>query len=347
MKKYLIVLAVAIVALVSCKPKVENKYTSIKFKNAEITLAVGESQKLQVLYEPTSLEAPKCEWSSSNAEVVSVDQNGNVKALASGESTITAKIDDLTAVCKVEVNSIYDMLVWSDFVVKYDDSDETTAIGEPYTVTGSNGTTYKVRLFEAMFVLYDKNITYTQGEGFSGAGFMSFFNAPIEVIAEGEYTGYYWTNTLVFKDLATDSAGVCPTGALTDAAEWHEYLYNETYTGDGSFKGASICYIDWDKEEIEEYDFLGFIKNGAIGSYADGTFYVMNITWLGGKFGLAIDENGEFIQPYAFAERNDKHYELLPEEEVSKKPYRTTISAEDFKKIETKVFSNTKVLMHK
>ena len=66
MKKYLIVLAAALVALASCTPSGGNKYTSIRFKSTEIDLAEGAKTTLNVLYEPTTLEAPVCEWSSSN-----------------------------------------------------------------------------------------------------------------------------------------------------------------------------------------------------------------------------------------------------------------------------------------
>ena len=51
MKKYLIVLAAAVVALASCKPGGESgsKYTKISFKESAIELAIGETAKLKVL----------------------------------------------------------------------------------------------------------------------------------------------------------------------------------------------------------------------------------------------------------------------------------------------------------
>lgn len=101
MKKYLIVLATALVALAGCKGGDESsKYTSIRFKDTAINLAVGETKKLNVLYEPTTLEPPTCEWSSSNEAVATVD-NGTVTAVAAGTAQITAKNGDLTAVCAV------------------------------------------------------------------------------------------------------------------------------------------------------------------------------------------------------------------------------------------------------
>ena len=352
MKKYLVVLAAALVALVGCKKEEGNKYTSIKFKDAAIELSIGETKKLNVLYEPTTLDLPVCEWSTSNAEVATVDQNGNVEAIASGEATITAKLGDLSAVCKVTVKDIYDMLVWNDFKVAYDETDATTAIGEPYMVTASNGTQYKVQLFECTYFLYDENIDYVSGTGWTGAGFMSIFDAPIEVIIEGDYAGYYWTNELVFKDLAADSAGVCPTGALTNANEWYSYITDETNTlteADGSFKGAQVLYYDADNKK--EYDFLGFIKNGFLGSYSDGTFYIMNITWFDnekGLYGLAWDEEAQdFAQPITFVDRRDVYYELLPEEEMAKKDIRTAKKIENAIKLGRPNIKDAKVFMHK
>jgi hypothetical protein len=298
------------------------------------------------LYEPTTLDAPACEWSTSNPEVAKVDQNGRVEALATGQANITAKHGELEAVCQVNVKSVYDMLVWNDFKVGYDESDATTAIGEPYEVEASNGTKYTVQLFEATYYLYDENIDYVSGTGWTGAGFMCFIDAPIEVIVEGDYAGYYWTNELVFEDLDVDSAGVVPTGALTDVNEWYAYITDSTYEGDGSFKGAAIHYIDW--ENREEYDFLGFIKEGWLGTYSNGTFYQMNITWMGGYLGLAINEEGtDFVEPYTFAERYDEYYELIPENEVSKKDIRKNVKVADALKLNVRNIKDAKVFMHK
>ena len=120
MKKYLIVLAAAVVALASCKKQEGNAYTKIAFKESAITMTEGATQKLQVLYEPTTLEVPQCEWASSDPAVVKVDQSGNLEALSIGEANVTAKKGELEAVCKVSVKSVYDMLSWNLVLMMYD-----------------------------------------------------------------------------------------------------------------------------------------------------------------------------------------------------------------------------------
>ena len=346
MKKYLIVLAAAVVALASCKKQEGNAYTKIAFKQSAITMTEGATQKLQVLYEPTTLEVPQCEWASSDPAVVKVDQSGNLEALSIGEANVTAKKGELEAVCKVSVKSVYDMLSWNLVLMMYDETDISTAIGDPYIVTSAKGVEYKVQKFAGSFVLCGEGIDYVQGTGPVGAGFTAFVDCPIEVVTEGDYAGYAWTNEILFSNASpADSAGVCPEGALTDAAEWYKYLTDSLYEGDGSFKGAPIHYIDWDAQK--EIDFLGFIKNGFLGDYSDGVFYKMNVTWMEGAYGLAVDENDELIEPAQFAPRHDQYYENLPESAVSKKPHVMLKKAEGLKRPNVRNLKDSKVFMHK
>ena len=211
------------------------------------------------------------------------------------------------------------MLVWSEFGCF--NIDEENPVGEPYEVETRSGVKYTVQAYPGVWYLWDDNIQFVNGEGFSGAGFFAEIETPIELVKGGEYDGALWTNELIFSDASpADSAGVCPAGALTDAAEWYAYIMDSTYKGDGSFKGAPVHYIDFDNREY--YYFQGFIKDGWLGEYYDGAAYVyyyqMNLTWMGGVYGLALNAEGtDFADPATFAERETKYYELLPEQEVA------------------------------
>ena len=359
MKKYLIVLAAAVVALASCnKGGGGNKYTSLKFQESEVTLALGQESKLYLAWEPTSLEAPVCKWTSSDAEVVLVDQNGNVKAVSAGDAYITATLGEgesaLKASCHVLVKSIYDLLAWSEMGVF--DIDRKSPIGEPYEVQTSKGTKYTVQKYPALWYLWDENILFVNGEGFSGAGFFAEIETPIELITTGEHAGALWTTDILFTDASpADSAGVCPAGALTDAEEWLKFITDTTYKGDGSFKGAPIHYVDFNNEE--QVSFLGFIKNGWIGEYYYSAeeiyyYYQMNITWLGGAYGLVWDEAAkDFAQPAKFAERNDQFYQFIPSNDAAApakaarnimRVNEKVVLNKDLKKNAMKVFSLTK-----
>ena len=183
---------------------------------------------------------------------------------------------------------------------------------------------------------------------------MSFVDCPIEVITEGEYAGYVWTDIIRFTDASpVDSAGVCPAGALTDANEWYKYITDTTYEGDGSFKGAAIHYLDWDAHQ--EVDFLGFIKNGLLQSYyseatGEQVYYMMNITWLGGAYGLEYsEETGDFVLPPTFAAREDKYYENLPDDEAGIAAQITPRAIQSMPKniILNRDLKNIHVMMHK
>ena len=65
MKKYLVVLAAAVLALASCGGQKGNKYTQISFKQTELTLSLGATDKLVVLYEPSELAAPAVTWATT------------------------------------------------------------------------------------------------------------------------------------------------------------------------------------------------------------------------------------------------------------------------------------------
>lgn len=91
--------------------------TGISIDPTSITGKTGESAQIEATIEPrvglvTSADITDVIWSSSNEEVATVDQNGNVTFVYGGECTIYATTADggHTAECAVTVHTNYDAL---------------------------------------------------------------------------------------------------------------------------------------------------------------------------------------------------------------------------------------------
>ncbi len=72
---------------------------------SSITMDIGGTKTLKVVYTPNNTTEDKnVQWSTNNKSVATVDKNGKVTAISSGVATITAKVGNKTASCKVTVN---------------------------------------------------------------------------------------------------------------------------------------------------------------------------------------------------------------------------------------------------
>lgn len=104
----------------TCKVKVSAIVLSgIKFKEENIELSIGDSKNTEITFEPENADNKKITYTSAAPEIATVDENGIIKAIAKGETTITATTEDgkLKALCQVKVNDIY--LTGIEFEVNY------------------------------------------------------------------------------------------------------------------------------------------------------------------------------------------------------------------------------------
>ncbi len=76
--------------------------TEIELNLDNAKLKVGEEVQLNVTVKPDDAEKPEIVWSTSNANVATVE-NGKIKAMAVGTATITATAGTLTDTCTVTV----------------------------------------------------------------------------------------------------------------------------------------------------------------------------------------------------------------------------------------------------
>lgn len=79
--------------------------TNIELDTYSKTMTVGEKAKLTATVKPDD-STDKVTWKSNNDKIVSVDENGNITALATGTTEITATAGSVSAVCKVTVEGV-------------------------------------------------------------------------------------------------------------------------------------------------------------------------------------------------------------------------------------------------
>ena len=92
-----------------CTITVKAKVASVTISGGDTrSLLVGGSVKLTATVKPTNANQ-EVTWSSSSAEVATVDESGNVKALKAGETTVTVASNEnpeIKATCKIVVENI-------------------------------------------------------------------------------------------------------------------------------------------------------------------------------------------------------------------------------------------------
>ena len=92
---------------ISCQVIVSKKViavTSIYLNKKELTLVEGEEETLVATIMPENATDKTVEWSSSSPDIARVN-NGQITAIKAGEATITAKVGEQSASCKVIVSN--------------------------------------------------------------------------------------------------------------------------------------------------------------------------------------------------------------------------------------------------
>lgn len=80
--------------------------SGIKMDNATLSLETGKTSTLKISTLPVAIDISKenITWSSSNKEILEVDENGTVTAIKAGTATISATVLGQTAQCIVTVS---------------------------------------------------------------------------------------------------------------------------------------------------------------------------------------------------------------------------------------------------
>ncbi len=101
----------------------------VTLTETELTLAKNKTYQLVAALNPMD-STDDVTWSTSDEAIVSVDESGEIRALATGEATITATAGNKTATCKVIVN------IPMTSISLNKSSLELQSIGDTYQLTG-------------------------------------------------------------------------------------------------------------------------------------------------------------------------------------------------------------------
>ena len=161
--------------------------TGIQFTQNSLTLVEGEGQQLTVDYTPATTSQRELKWESDDKNVVTVDDNGIVTAVAAGNANVTVKsaVDDSISdtigieVCKDIANLTYSAI-----------SDQTyQGVALEPTFEVKDGDTVLDKAAGDYAVTYDKNINVGQasaivtanGNGYKGKKIVNFNIVPADL----------------------------------------------------------------------------------------------------------------------------------------------------------------------
>lgn len=110
MQKIITLLVLAVFAFTSCTPSTEEPsdvdITGITLNKTTLSLKIDATFTLEATIEPKNATEKSVTWVSSDPTVATVSSEGEVKALAVGEATITATVGGCSATCGVTVSKL-------------------------------------------------------------------------------------------------------------------------------------------------------------------------------------------------------------------------------------------------
>lgn len=179
---------------------------SIVLAPTELVLSAGESEAIKAEVFPSNADNKSVIWSTSDAQIATVDQNGKVMALKDGQATITVTTVDgtKTASCKVEIK---DKLVMETVDIKSGTFMMGVKFEFPSKEMGrQNDETYHEVSFTRGFKMTKTQITNKQ--------YCVFLNDK-KIVDDGRYNG-----VLMVKSSSTETEGKSNWGVNWDGSKW-------------------------------------------------------------------------------------------------------------------------------
>ena len=102
--------------------------TSVTLSRTSLNLTKGQSESLSATLSPDNATDKTVTWSSSDATIASVDQNGRVTALKSGNASIMAKAGEMSATCSVAITTPVESVSLDRNSVNLEEGQSTTLV---------------------------------------------------------------------------------------------------------------------------------------------------------------------------------------------------------------------------
>ena len=160
---------------VACDDDNANEIKSVTLNQNEAALEVGQTLTLTASIDPVTATGYTISW-SSDAESVAVVAEGVIRAVASGAATITAKVGEVSATCKVTVTDPSEVSTVEELTSKIEEtgvaklmadmtySGETFPLNEKDTVIDLNGHTLTVNTEVSTTLSGNRSLTIRGGE---------------------------------------------------------------------------------------------------------------------------------------------------------------------------------------
>lgn len=259
MKKYFIVLAAAVVALVGCKKNPDDPQSGLKLTLSKHAVEIGIDEELRLgVTASQEIKDLKLIWKSSNTDVATVSASGLVTGIAEGVAKITVSAEGAEGdECEVEVS---DLAIYNDFNIV-----DWGLFGSSWEFIEGTDTTLSltigdvdVQLAYIYLLTWDGDLVYTSNVGWGGAGFFIQGRVAFYVITDdhgtGKYNGYYVGRGGVgIDDLEKPTWAYAQAGSY-DIETYGEFLkqYIKAETSEDidwellekAFPGAYIGYAD-------------------------------------------------------------------------------------------------------
>ena len=233
MKTFKFIAALCGVAALVCSCEKEdsktNKVASITLSATELKLAPEEEAVLTATFAPEDADLSSVVWASSAETVATVSQDGKVKAVAEGETTVSVTAGDVKAECKVvvekktgwavgdyyEVGNVKGVVVWVDEskehgkIISLDEKVDIWATGGYNTGAKSEedgkGNTDKVKDINAELSAFPAfKWCVAHGEGWYFPAIMEVYyflnakatvNSTLEAHNGTKISDFYWSST--------------------------------------------------------------------------------------------------------------------------------------------------------